>query len=220
MKIAIIGSGISALTCAYYLQREHDIEVFEAAPKIGGHTATVDVAMGGRRFAVDTGFIVYNDWTYPHFIELMNELGVPTQPSSMSFSVSDQLTGLEYGGSNLDSLFAQRGNLVSPRFWGMLRDIMRFNREAPLHLEDGTAGPSDTLGDYLQRHDYSDAFIYKYLVAMGSAIWSADTPVMLNFPLQFFIRFFSNGRGTFLFIWRLLDVGADTAVLAACRLCQ
>jgi predicted NAD/FAD-binding protein len=192
MKIAIIGSGISSLTCAHQLHRQHDVEVFEAGSRIGGHTATVDVAMGGRRYSVDTGFIVYNDWTYPNFIALLEKLGVATQPSSMSFSVSDQLTGLEYGGSNLDTLFAQRSNLVSPRFLGMLRDILKFNKEAPRHLEDGTAGPQMTLGDYLDRHGYGAGFIEQYLVPMGSAIWSADTPAMLGFPLQFFIRFFGN----------------------------
>ncbi|KAA1194038.1 FAD-dependent oxidoreductase [Pseudohalioglobus sediminis] len=192
MKIAIIGSGISGLACAYYLHREHDVHVLERDARIGGHTATVDVAMGGRRFAIDTGFIVYNDWTYPNFIALMDEIGVSTKPTSMSFSLWDQDSGLEYAGSSLSTLFAQRSNLVSPRFLGMLRDIVRFNRKSVEDLEAGRLPEGMTLGEYLQRGKYGRAFIEYYLVPMGSAIWSADTPVMLDFPLQFFVRFFRN----------------------------
>ncbi len=192
MKIAVIGSGISGLACAHYLHQHHEVHLFEADRRIGGHTATVDVAMGGRRFAVDTGFIVYNDWTYPNFIALMDKLGVTSKPSRMSFSVSDEDTGLEYAGSNLNTLFAQRKNLVSPRFWGMLRDIVRFNKESVQDLESGRVDAATTLGEYLAEKGYGEAFINQYLVAMGAAIWSADTPVMLNFPLQFFIRFFKN----------------------------
>jgi predicted NAD/FAD-binding protein len=192
MKIAIIGSGISGLASAYYLHRQHEVEVFEAAPQIGGHTATVDVRLGGRRFAIDTGFIVYNDWTYPNFIALMEELGVTSKATSMSFSVRDQLSGLEYAGTSLNSLFAQRRNLLSPRFWGMLRDITRFNREAVAQLEAGAIDDDTSLGDYLTAGNYKQAFIEQYLLPMGSAIWSADTSTMLDFPLQFFIRFFRN----------------------------
>ena len=192
MKIAVIGSGISGLACAYYLHRDHDVHVLESAERIGGHTATVDVAMGGRRFAVDTGFIVYNDWTYPNFIALMEELGVVTQPTNMSFSMSDKSSGLEYAGSSLSTLFCQRSNLVSPTFLGMLRDILRFNKESVRDLEEGRISADITLGDYLANNGYGRAFTEYYLVPMGSAIWSADTPVMLDFPLQFFVRFFRN----------------------------
>jgi predicted NAD/FAD-binding protein len=191
-KIAIVGSGISGLACAHYLHRYNSVEVLEAADRIGGHTATVDVAMGGRRFAIDTGFIVYNDWTYPNFIALMDELGVSTKATNMSFSLSDRDSGLEYAGSNLNSLFAQRRNLVSPRFLGMLRDIVRFNRESVEDLEAGRIDPGMTLGEYLKRGHYGNAFRDWYLVPMGSAIWSADTPVMMEFPLEFFVRFFRN----------------------------
>lgn len=192
MKIAIIGSGISGLACAHYLHPEHDVHVFERGSRIGGHTATVDVAMGGRRFAIDTGFIVFNDWTYPNFIALMDELGVASKPSEMSFSLSDVGSGLEYSGSNLNTLFAQRKNIASPKFLGMLRDIIRFNRESVDDLEAGRLDPGMSLGEYLQRGRYGAAFIDFYLLPMGSAIWSADVPVMLEFPLQFFVRFFSN----------------------------
>ena len=192
MKIAIVGSGISGLACAYYLHRDHEVHVFEAGSRIGGHTATVDVRVGGQTYAIDTGFIVYNDWTYPNFIALLDELGVENQPSQMSFSVSDRLTGLEFAGSNLDTLFAQRGNLLSPRFLGMLRDIVRFNKRAIADLDSGRIPADMTLGQYLQREGYGAAFIDQYLVPMGSAIWSADTDVMQDFPLQFFVRFFHN----------------------------
>ena len=192
MKIGIIGSGISGLSCAYYLHRDHEVHVFERAERIGGHTATVDVAMGGRRFAIDTGFIVFNDWTYPNFIALMDELGVSSKPTEMSFSLSDRDSGLEYAGSNFNTLFAQRSNLLSPRFLGMLRDIVRFNKEAIADLEAGTLSPDMSLGEYLQKGGYERAFIDYYLVPMGAAIWSADVPVMLDFPLQFFVRFFRN----------------------------
>ncbi|PLW69312.1 NAD(P)/FAD-dependent oxidoreductase [Pseudohalioglobus lutimaris] len=192
MKIAIIGSGISGLACAHYLHRDHDVHVLEREGRVGGHTATVDVAMGGRRFAIDTGFIVFNDWTYPNFIALMDEIGVPSKATEMSFSLSDLESGLEYAGSNLNTLFSQRSNLLSPRFLRMLRDIVRFNRQSVEDLEQGLLPEGMTLGEYLQRGKYSPAFVDYYIVPMGSAIWSADTPVMLDFPLQFFLRFFRN----------------------------
>ena len=136
MKIAIIGSGISGLTSAYLLSRRHDITLFEAADRIGGHTHTVDVTVDGRHYAVDTGFIVFNDWTYPNFIRLLRQIGVPFKPTEMSFSVCAPEENLEYNGNNLNSLFAQRSNILSPGFWGMLRDILRFNRQAPLDLQE------------------------------------------------------------------------------------
>ena len=192
MKIAIIGAGISGLTAAYYLRHKHDISIFESASRIGGHTATVDVNVGGRDYAVDTGFIVYNDWTYPNFIELMSELGVETRPTEMSFSVRCDQTGLEYSGSNLNTLFAQRRNLLRPKFYRMISDILRFNREAIADLESGLIEPGTTLGSYLTERGYGDAFVYQYLVPMGCAIWSASTQSMLDFPLLFFTRFFKN----------------------------
>ena len=192
MKIAIIGAGISGLTAAYYLRHKHDITVYESAPRIGGHTATIDVEHGGRQYAIDTGFIVYNDWTYPNFIELIEELGVETQPTEMSFSVRCDQTGLEYGGNNLNTLFAQRSNLFRPSFHRMLHDILRFNREAVRDLESGRIDAATTLAEYLADNRYGDAFVYQYLLPMGCAIWSASTKSMADFPLLFFTRFFKN----------------------------
>jgi predicted NAD/FAD-binding protein len=192
MNIAIIGAGISGLTAAYYLRHKHNFTIYEAAPRIGGHTATIDVEHEGRHYAIDTGFIVYNDWTYPNFIELMQELKVETQATEMSFSVRCDQSGLEYGGNNLNTLFAQRRNLLRPSFHRMLRDILRFNREAIRDLESGSISATTTLGEYLADNRYGEAFIYQYLLPMGCAIWSASTERMVDFPLLFFTRFFKN----------------------------
>lgn len=192
MKIAIIGSGIAGLTCAYLLNRQHEIQVFEASDWIGGHTHTVDVTVNGREYAVDTGFIVFNDWTYPNFIRLLEQIGVGFKPAEMSFSVSDPVTGVEYNGHDLNTLFAQRRNLLSPAFWGMLRDILRFNRQSQEDLANGRIDSETTLGEYLERNGYGRRFIEHYIVPMGSAIWSMSLADMLAFPLQFFVRFCKN----------------------------
>ncbi|MET1078341.1 MAG: FAD-dependent oxidoreductase [Pseudomonas sp.] len=192
MKIAIIGSGISGLTTAYLLNRQHDIQVFEASDWVGGHTHTVDVEIDGRAYAIDTGFIVFNDWTYPNFIRLLGRLGVGYQNAEMSFSVHDPATGLEYNGNTLNSLFAQRRNLLSPPFWGMLRDILRFNREALDDLANNRLPIDTTLGTYLRIGHYGSCFIDHYIVPMGAAIWSMSLNDMLGFPLQFFVSFFKN----------------------------
>ncbi|MBK5415631.1 FAD-dependent oxidoreductase [Pseudomonas sp. TH31] len=192
MNIAIIGSGISGLTCAYLLNRSHAITLFEAGAWVGGHTHTVEVTVDGQRYAVDTGFIVFNNWTYPNFIRLLGQLGVGFKPTEMSFSVTDPDSGLEYNGNNLNSLFAQRRNLLSPGFWGMLCDILRFNKEAPRDLEEQRIAADTTLGQYLNAGGYGERFILHYIVPMGAAIWSMSMADMLGFPLQFFIRFFKN----------------------------
>ena len=192
MKIAIIGSGISGLTSAYLLNRSHEITLFEASDWIGGHTHTVQVTVNGQRHAVDTGFIVFNDWTYPHFVRLLGELGVRFKPTEMSFSVRDPDSGLEYNGNTLNSLFSQRSNLLSPGFWGMLRDILRFNREAQRDLAEQRIAEHTTLGDYLRSNGYGKRFTEHYIVPMGAAIWSMSLDDMLNFPLQLFVRFFKN----------------------------
>ncbi len=189
MKVAIIGSGIAGNVVAHHLHAAHDITVFEAAGHIGGHTHTHTVELDGEHHAIDTGFIVYNDWTYPNFIALLNELGVESQPSAMSFSVRNEASGLEYNGATLNTLFAQRRNLLRPSFHRMVRDILRFNHIAPELLE---AANEICLGDYLAAGKYSPQFINDYLIPMGAAIWSTDPTRMLSFPARYFVQFFHN----------------------------
>jgi uncharacterized protein len=188
MRIAVIGSGISGMVVASRLHREHDVTVFEAGAHVGGHTNTVDVDWQGRRYAVDTGFIVFNDWTYPRFIALLKELGVEYQNSNMSFALRDERSGLEYNGTSINSLFAQRRNVFSASFLRMIAEILRFNRTSRELL----AGADDqiTLGEYLERHRYSRAFREQYIVPMGMSIWSASERGMLSFPARFFVEFF------------------------------
>ncbi len=192
MKVAIVGSGIAGLTSAYLLNRRHEVQVFEASSWIGGHTHTLDIEHQGRQYAIDTGFIVFNDWTYPNFIALLDQLGVSFKPTEMSFSVCAPHDNLEYNGNNLNSLFAQRRNLLSPGFWGMLKDILRFNREAVSDLASHRITEHTTLGEYLRTKRYGQRFINHYIVPMGAAIWSMSLQDMLGFPLQFFVRFFKN----------------------------
>ena len=187
MKIAIIGSGIAGNTIAYHLHKQHDITVFEAESHIGGHTHTHHITHEGREYTVDTGFIVFNDRTYPNFISLLDELKVEWQPSDMSFSVRCEDTGLEYNGTSINSLFAQRRNLFKPAFHQMIRDILRFNKSALELLADGN---EIKLGEYLRAGQYSQQFIDYYIIPMGAAIWSTDAKQMLNFPARFFVRFF------------------------------
>ncbi|MDN6858972.1 FAD-dependent oxidoreductase [Pseudomonas sp. CAN2814] len=220
MRIAIVGSGIAGLVTAYLLARRHEVTVFESADWIGGHTHTVDVSWQGRSYAIDTGFIVFNDWTYPHFIQLLDQLGVASQATSMSFSLHDPASGLEYNGNTLDSLFAQRRNLLSPGFWGMLRDILRFNREARDDLAHARLDPQQSLGDYLRERGYGQRFIEHYIVPMGAAIWSMPRGRLLEFPLQFFVRFFDN-HGLLSINrrpqWRVLQGGSRAYIEPLCR---
>jgi len=190
MRIAIIGTGIAGNVAARKLHREHDITVYEAAPYIGGHTHTHDVEVDGHKVAVDTGFIVFNRRTYPLFDALLDDLGVASQESSMSFSVRCEASGLEYNGTNLDGLFAQRRNLLRPSFLRMVAEIVRFNRAAPRLLDH--AGGERPLGDLLEEGGYGRAFRDDYLIPMGAAIWSTDPARMLDFPARFFIRFLHN----------------------------
>ena len=189
MRIAIVGTGISALTSAHHLSKEHDVQLFEATDWIGGHTHTVDVAVGDQSYAVDTGFIVFNEHTYPNYLALLDELKVPYQPSCMSFSVKCEESGLEYNGTSLDTLFAQRRNIVNPRFLRMLWDIYRFYQSAEGLL---AAGDSRTLGDFLTQERYSKAFIDQHIVPMAAAVWSAPPSQMMAFPLRYLLRFFHN----------------------------
>jgi predicted NAD/FAD-binding protein len=187
-RIAVIGAGISGLCAAWKLSQDHDVTVYEANDYAGGHTNTIDVSWQGRDYAIDTGFIVFNDWTYPHFIAMLKKLGVAWQPSNMSFSLRCERTGLEYNGTSLNALFAQRRNLLRPSFLRMLTDILRFNREARRLLE----GQDNllALGDYLLREGYSAEFTERYILPMGRAIWSAEADAMLEFPARFFVDFF------------------------------
>jgi len=189
MRIAVVGAGVAGLYAAWRLSGEHQVTLYEAAAYAGGHTNTVDVEADGRSWAIDTGFIVFNDWTYPNFIGMLRELGVPWQASDMSFSLRCERSGLEYNGTSVDALFAQRRNLFRPSFHRMIRDILRFNREAPalLDTDDEVA-----LGNYLESNGYSQAFIENYLIPMGAAIWSTDPARMLAFPARYFTRFFAN----------------------------
>jgi predicted NAD/FAD-binding protein len=190
MKVAVIGTGIAGNVAAARLHPEHEVTVFESEARLGGHSHTQEVEVAGTRVAVDTGFIVYNERTYPRFTALLARLGVATQASSMSFSVRDEATGLEYNGTTLNAVFAQRRNLLKPEFLGMLRDILRFNREAP-RLLDGP-GAEIPLGELLESGGYGRTFRELYIVPMGAAIWSTDPALMHSFPARFFVRFLHN----------------------------
>ncbi|MCW4149806.1 FAD-dependent oxidoreductase [Halomonas sp. 18H] len=189
-RIAVIGSGIAGMAAAWYLSQRHRVTLFEAGPRLGGHTATVDVTLEGQPYAVDTGFIVFNDRTYPHFQRLLAALGVESQPTEMSFSVHETRRDFEYNGHTLTSLFAQRRNLFKPSFLGLLRDILRFNREATRELSEQRLAENLTLGEYLDARGYGQAFQDRYLLPMGAAIWSASIEDLRQFPLRFFVRFF------------------------------
>jgi predicted NAD/FAD-binding protein len=192
MRIAVVGSGISGLASAWLLSREHEVTLFEADRYFGGHTHTHDIELDGRRVAVDSGFIVFNPAHYPLLTRLFAELGVESQETTMSFSVRNAASGLEYNATNFDTLFCQRSNLLSPPFWGMLRDLLRFYRESPALLEMTVTGP--TLGEYLAAGGYGAAFRDDHIVPMASALWSAPASRVLEFPAQYLVRFMANHR--------------------------
>jgi len=189
-RVAVVGSGVSGLVAAWRLHRRHEVTVFEASDWIGGHVHTVPVEIDGAHLAVDTGFIVYNEPTYPRFAGILAELGVPTRPTDMSFSVGCEASGLEWSSCGLNGVFAQRRNLLRPHFHRVLRDMPRFNREAKALLASGDA--KVTLGDWLCGAGYSREFRDLYIVPMGAAIWSADPDRLLEFPAASFARFFHN----------------------------
>lgn len=210
-RIAVIGAGVSGLTAAWLLAEKHEVQVFEAGDYAGGHTNTEQVEAGGRTWPVNTGFIVFNDWTYPNFIKLMDRLGVPSEVSDMSFSVDCSSTGLQYNGTRLNTLFAQRRNLVNLPFLKMVREILRFNKETRADLEAGNINNEETLGQYLKRNGYSRYFRNYYIVPMGAAIWSAPEIVLEQFPIRFFLQFFNN-HGMLSVenrpIWRVISGGS------------
>lgn len=191
MKIAIIGSGISGLTCAWRLAGHHQVTLFEAESTVGGHTATVDVTTPQGTFAVDTGFIVYNDRTYPRFMGLLSELGIQGQKTQMSFSVHNPQSGLEYNGHTFSSLFAQRRNVVNPAFWGLLKETVRFNGLAKKALTEAIDEHA-TLQSFLEQHGFNTFFARHYILPMGAAIWSSSLQEMRRFPLALFLRFFEH----------------------------
>jgi len=191
LKIAVVGTGIAGNVAAHHLHAAgHALTVYEADDRIGGHTHTHCIELDGEAHHVDTGFIVFNDRTYPGFVALLDKLGVESQPSNMSFSVRDDARGLEYNGTSLNGVFAQRANLFRPSFVGMLAEILRFHRVAPALLQD--EGDETTLGAYLERHRFGGRFVDDYLVPMGAAIWSTDPALMFDFPARFFVRFLHN----------------------------
>jgi len=189
-NIAIIGSGISGLTTAYLLSKHHNVKVFEKNDYIGGHTATVNVPLDGKTYQIDTGFIVFNDRTYPNFQKLLTKLDVAAQPTEMSFSVQNKQTGLEYNGNNLNSLFAQRQNLFSLKFWRLLKHIIRFNRLCKSLYHKRQIPKGETLGSFLDEHGFNQFFCQNYILPMAAAIWSSSLNQTRQFELQFFIRFF------------------------------
>ena len=190
MKIAIVGSGISGLVTAYLLSQDHDITVYEAANYIGGHTNTVSVELKGRNYEVDTGFIVYNEKNYPNFVKLLDQLEVPNQPTNMSFSVRCIITGLEYNGTSINKLFAQRSNLLRPSFYRMIKDILRFNRDTKQFLKSENL--KLTFGEFLEKGNYSPQLREDYAIPMTSAIWSGSPSQVLNTPFYFIARFYEN----------------------------
>jgi predicted NAD/FAD-binding protein len=188
-RIAVVGTGISGLVSARLLQQRHEVTVFEAGDHAGGHTVTTEVEAPEGPLAVDAGFIVYNEDNYPNFVRLLRQLEVPTQPTSMSFSVACERTGLEYAGASLDALFAQRANLFRVRFYGLLVEIARFNRLARRAV---AVSPAGTLREFLDTHRLSRSLAELYLVPLTAAIWSADPARVLDTPARFILRFLEN----------------------------
>ncbi|MCA9042434.1 MAG: FAD-dependent oxidoreductase [Planctomycetaceae bacterium] len=214
MKIAIIGSGISGLVTAFRLQGEHDITLFEANDYVGGHTNTRTIFHRGREYAIDTGFIVFNDRTYPNFINLLNELGVQSKPTSMSFSVRNDQTGLEYNGTSVNGLFAQRKNLLRPHYYRFLKEILRFNADGTQLASEPEEGDL-TVEQFLRERNYSRYFAEHYLLPMGAAIWSCPPETFAQFPMQFIAQFYHHhgllsikDRPT----WRVIEGGSHEYV--------
>lgn len=213
--IAVVGAGIAGMGAAWLLSRHHQVVLFEAGNYLGGHTHTHDIELHGKHYAVDTGFIVFNEAHYPLLTKMFAELGVASQPTTMSFSVHDAGNGLEYNAGNLRGLFAQPGNLLSPRFWRMLCDLVRFYRQAPAVLAWSAPGP--TLGEFLESNAYSAVFRDDHLVPMASALWSSPSREILDFPIRHLVAFMANhhmlqlrGRPQ----WRVVQGGSQSYVRA------
>ena len=215
MKIAIVGSGIAGLGAAWLLSRHHEVVLFESQDRLGGHTHTHRVTQQGREYSVDTGFIVFNPENYPLLTRMFDELGVASQPTTMGFSVHDGASGLEYNATNLNAMFCQRRNLLSPRFLRMVSEILRFYRECPALLD--VVGDGPTLGDYLSSRSYSELFVRDHLVPMACALWSSPSRRILDFPAKYLVRFMANHR--MLQVqgrpgWRVVGGGSSTYISA------
>ena len=213
MRVAVVGSGISGLSAAWLLSRQHEVVLFEAEARLGGHTHTHDVEQAGRHYRVDSGFIVHNAHNYPLLNRMFDELGVTSKDTTMSFAAQVEATGLEYNATRLDTLFCQRRNLLSPSFIGMVRDILRFYREAGALLADPGPGPS--LGDYLEANRYSALFRDAHLLPMASALWSSPSATILDFPAKYLVRFMDHHR--MLQVeerpqWRVVEGGSSSYV--------
>ena len=191
-RIAVIGSGVSGLTAAYLLSKKHQVSVFEKSANIGGHTATVDVELAGQHYAIDTGFIVFNNKTYPNYLALLNEIGIGKQETEMSFSVHNSDSGMEYNGHNLNTLFAQRRNIFNPKFWLLVKEILRFNKLCKQSYHAKNYDKSLTLGDFLEENNFGYYFAEHYILPMGAAIWSSSLGQMQAFQFHFFVKFFHN----------------------------
>ena len=215
MRLAVVGSGIAGLASAWLLSRKYDVTLFEANSYFGGHTHTHDVVQQGRNYRIDSGFIVHNPSHYPLLTRMFKQLGVGSQPTTMSFSVHNEASGLEYNAATLDTLFCQRRNLCSPRFIGMVRDLTRFYREAPALLDLPGEGP--TLGDYLTERGYGAAFRDEHLVPMASALWSSPATQILGFPARYLVQFMANHQMLQLSDrpqWRVVRGGSSSYVQA------
>ena len=191
-RIAIVGSGISGLVCAHRLSSQHEVTLFESNNYLGGHTATVDVQIEEETYAIDTGFIVFNDRTYPKFQALLAELNVRYQSTEMSFSVNNPNENLIYNGNSINSLFCQRKNMISPRFLGFVKEILRFNNACKARYAANDFADKLNLGEYLTQQQHSRFFAQNYILPMGAAIWSSSLTSIEKFPLQFFVNFFYN----------------------------
>lgn len=192
MRVAVVGSGIAGLSSAWLLSREHDVVLFESEARLGGHTHTHAVEQAGKLYQVDSGFIVHNTHNYPLLTRMFDELGVASQDTTMSFGAQIEATGLEYNATDLNRLFCQRRNLLSPRFLRMVSEILRFYREAGALLQN--AGPGPSLGEYLEQNRYSTLFRDAHLIPMASALWSSPSKQVLDFPAKYLVRFMDHHR--------------------------
>lgn len=223
MNIAVIGGGVSGIVASYVLFRQHAVTIFEKNDYLGGHTNTIVISSGpDKGAAVDTGFIVFNEKTYPFFTQFLRQLGVASRASDMSFGFSSETTGLEYSSDFPNGVFAQRKNMINPVFLSLLGNIIRFNKKALRELKTGTV-PQMTLGEYLRNGGFPSAFIENYIVAMGAAIWSTPPERMLEFPAATFLRFFENHGLLNLVVrpeWRTVAGGSHSYVKAFLKVFQ